>query len=229
MHELVSPYQKNGMLYRKREGGWLRRPPYTLHGGCRESGSVPKQFPYYLLLFEEGDGSFVNVGPGGDHVNPDFGTKPDPYMPDWKAVKQFNHPWFIDSQRDLEWEPDPQVPGRLIKWLNEDVGDGFRAQLVKIPPKWKAPDNQKKTYFETANRLRYVIYGDMQVWTFTGPNDAGKAVTVGEDTFIYQPPRSVWGYGPGEVTQSGAIWLEVTYARGLSNGGGPIEEPVEVE
>lgn len=229
MPEPVSPYQKNGMLYRKREGGWLRRPPYSLHGGSWETGGMRNQFPYYLLLFEEGDGSMVNVGPNGDHVNPDFGKKPDPYLPDWKAVKQFTRPWLVDSQNDLEWEQDPQVPGRLLKWLSDDLAEGFRAQLVKIAPKWKAPEGHRKAYFENANRLRYIIYGDMQVWSFESPKDPGKAVTVSEDFFIYQPPRSVWGYGPGEVSQLGAVWLEVTYAKGLSAGGGPIEEPVEVD
>lgn len=229
MPEPVSPYQKNGMLYRKREGGWLRRPPYSLHGGSWETGGMRNQFPYYLLLFEEGDGSMVTVGPNGDHVNPDFGKKPHPYEPDWRAVKQFTRPWLVDSQNDLEWEQNPQVPGQLLKWLSDDLADGFRAQLVKIPPKWKPPEGHGRTYFENANRLRYVIYGDMQVWSFEGPEDPGEAVTVGEDFFIYQPPRSFWGYGPGEVSQLGAVWLEVTYAKGLSAGGGPIEEPVEVE
>jgi hypothetical protein len=188
------------------------------------------QFPYHLLIFEEGDGSLVTVGPHGDHVKPDFPEQqPDPYLPDWKAVKNFTRPWLVDSQSDLEWEADPEVEGRFVKWLSDEMADGFRAQLVKIPPGWEAPAGGGKTYFRHANRLRYVIYGDMKVWMFEDPKVAGKAVNATENTFIYQPPRSVWGYGPGVVSNGGAVWLEVTYAKGLSVGGGPIGEPVKAE
>ena len=75
-----------------------------------------------------------------------------------------------------------------------------------------------------ANRLRYMVWGEMNVWQFKNPSDAGKALQVKEDYFIYQPPRTIWGYGDGPVTDRGAIWLEVTFAKGLKHGGGPIEE-----
>jgi hypothetical protein len=65
----------------------------------------------------------------------------------------------------------------------------------------------------------------MKVWQFKNPGDAGNAVEVKSGYLIYQPPRSIWGYGPGPVSEKGAIWLEVTYARGLTHGGGPIEKP----
>lgn len=229
----VSPEQRNGAYYRKREGGWLTRPPFSLHGGGWQTGGMRPQLPYDLLIFEEGDGSVVTLGPSmfgpkADHYNPDFGTKPDPYLPDWKSVKEFSRPWYLDSVRDLEWEDDPNVPGRFVKWLDDDMAGGFRSQLVKIPPGWTAPAGHKE-YFEHANRLRYVIWGDMKVWSFNGPADKGKAVRADADTFIYQPPRSIWGYGPGSVSDKGAIWLEVTYAKGLTHGGGPIEAPKTVE
>jgi len=228
MHEPLSPDQLNPMHYRKREGGWLTRPPGGLHGGGLRGGKT-RQMPYYLLLFEEGDGSVITLGPSmfgpkADHYQPDFPTEPDPYMPDWKAVKDYTKPWLVDSIGDLEWEDDPNVPGRFVKWLDESKAEGFRSQLVKIPPGWTAPADYKE-YFEEANRLRYMVWGDMKVWSFNGPADDGKAVRVDEDTFIYQPPRSIWGYGPGSVSDKGAIWLEMTFAKGLSHGGGPIEKP----
>lgn len=52
-----------------------------------------------------------------------------------------------------------------------------------------------------------------------------RKVRVGEVHFIYQPARSVWGYGTGSVSDLGAVWLGVTYTTGVSHGGGPIEEP----
>jgi hypothetical protein len=224
--EPVNPGQKNGMLSHKHEGGWLSRPAYSLHGGSWETGGIRAQFPYNLLIFEEGDGSLVTTGPHGDHIKPDFpGEKPDPYLPDWHAVKNFTRPWLVDSQNALEWEEDPSMPGRFIKWLSDDLADGFRAQLVKIPPGWKPPAGTPRTYFANANRLRFLISGDMTVWSYKDPQDAGRAFNARENTFIYQPPRSLWGYGEGAVTKEGAVWLEVTYAKGLKVGAGPIEEP----
>jgi hypothetical protein len=229
--EPVSPYQLNGMYYRKREGGWLTRPPYSLHGGGWTVGGKRAQLPYHLIIFEEGDGSVVTIGENGDHFFPDWpDRRPDPYMPDWKQVTNWTRPWLVDSQTDLEWEPDRTMEGRFVKWLDDDWENGFRSMLVKIPPGWTPPDGYKGEYFENANRMRYVIYGDMKVWLFDGPADNNpRAVSVGEDFFIYQPARSVWGYGSGPVSEIGAIWLEVTYAHGVEHGNGPIEEPVKMK
>jgi hypothetical protein len=228
MPEPVSPFQKNGMLYRKTQGGWLSRPPYSLHSGSWATGGMRNQLPYDLIIFEEGDGHVINVGqkPGepGDYRGRDGKGPPPGVTGDWRKVKQFARPWLVDTTRDLDWEEDSEMPGRFVKWLSDDIGDGFRAQLVKIPPGWTPPADKTRTYFDNANRLRYMVWGSMKVWQFTGPKDAGKAFKVGEEYFIYQPPHSIWGFGPGKVTEEGAVWLEVTYAKGLTHGGGPIEE-----
>ncbi len=224
IQEPVSPYQTNGVLVRFTQGTWLDRPAYSLHGGTWETGGLRPQNPIHLLLFEEGDGGVVTVGPNGDHFKPDFrSSRPEPYRPDWQAVKQFTRPWIVHSGTDLDWETDKEVAGRLVKWLSDDQVQGFRGRLIKIPPGWTAPEGLQKTYFKTANRLRYMVYGSMNVWTFDGPDDPGKPVQVAEDYFIYQPPRSIWGYGSGPVTEQGAVWLEVTYSKGLEVGGGPLE------
>ncbi len=229
IQEPVSPYQRNGAMYRYVEGTWLDRPAYTLHGGGWATGGLRSQNPTTLILYEEGDGSVITVGPKGDHFKPDFPDKPVPYDPDWRAVKQFPRPWIVDSGADLEWETDTQVAGRLVKWLSDNIAGGFRAQLVKIPPGWTAPEDAPKTTFRKASRMRYMLYGDMQVWSFKGPDGAGEAATVSEDFFIFQPAGSIWGYGAGPVSEHGAVWLEVTYAEGIVHGGGPIEEPATVE
>jgi len=231
LYEAISPYQKNGMMHWKPAGGWLDRPPYSIHSvNWKTGGGLRSQNPYHLLIFEEGDGSLITIGPEGDHYGIERGVKPEPYKPDWRAVKQWNAPWLVDSSSDLEWEPDESVPGRFVKWLSDDWQAGFRAQLIKIPPGWTAPKEVSKTYFQRANRMRFVIFGEMKVWMFNGPDDEGKAVNVQKDFFIYQPPRSIWGYGDGPITGLyGATWLEVTYATGLSHGNGPIENPVALE
>ncbi len=227
--EPVSPYQQNGALYRYVEGTWLDRPAYTLHGGGWATGGLRSQNPCVLIIFEEGDGSVVTVGPDGDHYKPDFDDTPDPYDPDWQAVKQFPRPWIVHSATALEWEDDKELAGRLVKWLSDDQLEGFRARLVKIPPGWTPPEGTPRTYFEQANRMRYVIYGNMQVWNFDRPEGAGEATTVTKAFYIHQRPRSIWGYGDGPVTEQGAVWLEVTYAKGLTHGGGEIEQPIAFE
>jgi len=229
IQEPVSPYQRNGAMYRYVQGTWLDRPPYTLHGGGWATGGLRSQNPNTLILFEEGDGSVVTVGPNGKHYKPDFPEEPDPYEPDWQAVEQFGRPWIVDSGSALEWEQDPVVAGRLLKWLSDDEKEGFRARLVKIPPGWSAPEGSQKSYFDQADRMRYVLYGDMLVWQFDDPAAAGTPVRVSEDFYIHQSPRSIWGYGAGPVTEEGAVWLEVTYARGLEHGGGPIEDAIAVQ
>ncbi len=230
IHEPVSPYQKSPVIHRFVEGTWLDRPAYTLHGGSWETGGLRAQNPSILLLFEEGDGSVVTVGPEGEHFKPDFpDSKPNPYEPDWKKVQQFQHPWLVDSALDLEWETDSDMDGRFVKWLSDDPSQGFSARLVKIPPGWSAPPNLGRQYFEQAHRLRYLLFGDMKIWRYTGSADSGETVRVTEDYFVYQPPNSIWGYGNGPVTEAGAVWLEVTYAKDLSVGHGPIEEPKQVK
>ena len=242
--EPVSPYQISGMLYRKKEGGWLTRPPYSLHGGSWETGGLRNQFPYNLVIFEEGDGHMVNIpesreGPGTyigrDGVAADgigrggIAKVPPGTVGDWRQAKTFTRPWLLDSTRDVDWETDKVVAGRFVKWLDEDVEQGFRSVLVKIPPKWTPPPDYKKTFNEQANVMRYMVWGEMKVWQFKDAQDPGTAYKVSEDYFIYQPPKSIWGFGEGPVTDRGAMWLEVTYAKGFKHGGGTIEKVKQVQ
>ncbi|MEO9088945.1 MAG: hypothetical protein ABI247_01280 [Rhodanobacter sp.] len=225
MPEPVSTEQLNGLNYRKTEGGWLTRPPYSLHSGSVLSGGERNQLPYELIIFEEGDGHIITVGrdgkPGQVRTR-DGGPLPPGIDGDYRNVKDFTRPWLINP-RSEDWEPDREVPGRFVKWLDDSLQGGFRSRLVKIPPGWTAPEGWTRTYFEHANVLRYMVWGDMKVWRFKDPQDVGKAFLVSRNYFIYQPPRAIWGYGSGPVTKDGAIWLEVTYAKGLKHGGGPIE------
>lgn len=235
LYEAVSPYQLNGKMEWKPEGGWLDRPPFSIHSvNWITGGGLRPQTPYYLLIFEEGDGSLITIPRDlsiGDHFGIDRNVRPAPYEPDWTKVEQWNPPWLVDTAHDLEWEPDRNVEGRFVKWLSDDWQGGFRAQLVKIPPGWVPPDDGGKTYYENAQVMRYMIFGEMKVWQFEDDDDkAGTPVDVKGDYFIYQPPRTIWGYGEGPVTGVyGATWLEVTYARGLSHGGGRIEEPKVID
>ena len=221
IHEPVRAFQKSPMLSHFRQGTWLDRPAYTLHGGQWEIGGLRSQNACTLIIFEEGDGSVVTLGPKGDHFKPDFpNSKPNPYDPDWEKVTQFPHPWIVHSATDLAWESDSELPGRMVKWLSDDLKEGFRGQLIRVPPGWQAPATQRATRFTSANRFLYVIYGHITIET----SDGSKKV-VRKDGFIHQAPGDVLRFGPGAVTDEGAQWLEVTYAKGMAVGGGPIEAP----
>ena len=76
--------------------------------------------------------------------------------------------------------------------------------------------------------MRYLIYGDLLVWQFDDPVAEGASVRVSGDSYVYQSPRSIWGYGTGPVSEQGAVWLEVAYGRGLKVGGGPIQESIVI-
>ena len=233
LYEAISPYQMNGKMEWKPKGGWLDRPPFSIHSANWLTGGLRPQTPYHLLIFEEGDGSLITIprdGSMGDHYGPERRFKPDPYEPDWRKVKQWNPPWLVDTAHDLEWEPDREVEGRFVKWLSDDWQGGFRSRMIKIPPGWVPPEDGGKTYYKKANVMRYMLFGEMKVWQFQDDDDVGAPVAVKEDFFIYQPPRSIWGYGEGPVTGVyGATWLEVIYAKGLSHGGGPIEQPTVID
>ncbi|MFT7285953.1 MAG: hypothetical protein ACI87W_000056, partial [Halieaceae bacterium] len=226
IHEPVSPRQKAGALYQYVQGTWLDRPAYTLHGGNWAHGGRRAQMPCTLLIFEEGDGSVVTIGPNGDHFKPDFpASKPVPYKPDWQAVESFNHPWIVDTVGQLEWERDDEEPGLLVKWLSDDPAQGFRARLIKAPPGWASKSSKTALWYESANRFLYLTWGDLRIQGYDEAGQAAELVTAHKDWFVHQPPRAPMSHGSGPATEGGAIWLEISYAKGITLGGGAIERP----
>jgi hypothetical protein len=225
IHEPVSPRQKHGPLYQFVEGTWLDRPAYSIHGGTWALGGMRSQMPCIMLLFEEGDGSVVTIGPDGDHFKPDFPDKPAPYRPDWESVEAFTHPWIVDSGTQLEWERDDEDPSRWVKWLSDDTEQGFRSRLIKVPPGWSSESSTTPTWYESANRFLYLTWGDLRVQRYDADGEPTELVDATKDWFIHQPPRALMSHGSGAATDGGAIWLEVTYAKSVTLGEGPIEAP----
>ncbi len=225
IYEPVSPYQRNPIQHRWVEGTWLDRPPYSLHSGDWETGGIRRQNPATLLLFAEGD--TPNMFTDSDNRQPVLHGEPDPEVPDYRSIS-FKSPLIVSSGSVLEWEKDTQVEGRLVKWLSDDPEGGFRAQLVKVPPGWSHPDGSNMSYFESAHRLRYLLYGDLTIAQHADPDSDGTARRLEKADFIYQPPRSLWAYDAGPVTENGAVWLEITYANGLARSKGPIEKVTHI-
>ena len=215
LYEFVSPEQTMGSLVDMRPGTWMDRPAYSIHGNRADAMQRQKVTPGSLqLLFAEG-GKTISLNPNSKM-----------YSDEWREVKQFTNAHFQDTATTeaMEWEEDVELPGVSVKWLSDDWQGGFRARLRYAPPGWTHPRAPERTYFEKAQRFIYVLYGDMKVRTSEGPNDAGRNMTITKDSFIDQPPRSIWGWDTDPVTNSGCMWLEVTYAEGTRIGNGPIEE-----
>ncbi len=142
-----------------------------------------------------------------------------------------------DFQVVAGYKPAGDQP-EAIEALVLGIKDGERSQvLLGVTGSGKtytmaqviARTNRPALILAHNKTLAAQLFGEMKVWLFDGPDSDGQPINVKEDFFIYQPPRSIWGYGEGPVTEHGASWLEVTWARGLSHGGGPIEDPIKLD
>ncbi len=226
LYEPVSPYQRNPVQHRWVEGTWMDRPPFSLHSGEWATGGIRAQNPSTLILFEEGTRS-TSLDSAGDNP-PVLHGEPNADIADYRSIS-FKPPLIVNSGSALEWEKDTQVEGRLVKWLSDDPEGGFRAQLIKVPPGWSHPDGANKSYFKNAHRLRYLLYGDLTIAQHADLESAGEPRRLEKADFVYQPPRSLWAFDAGPVTENGAVWLEIAYAKGLARSDGPIERATEIQ
>ena len=216
LYEFVSPVQEKGSLVHMRAGTWMDRPAYSIHGNrseVMERQQIPP--PSLHLAFAEG-GKNIALDPESPM-----------YSDEWKDVEQFNNAHFRHTARpdEMEWETDPELPGASVKWLSDDWQGGFRSVIRYVPPGWSHPDAPQRTYFKKAQRFYFFLYGDLKVATFDDPGDSGESVVVKKDFFLDRPAMSIWGWPEGTLSETGAQWLEVTYAEGTRVGRGPIEQP----
>lgn len=224
IHEGISPFQRNPAVVRYVEGMWMSRPAYSLHSGDWATGGLRSQNPASMLVMEEGEHS-VTYLPNSKQSSRSSKTRQaivTDTTPAELARKTYTYAYIVNSGADMEWEDEPGT-GRMVKWLSDDPEQGFRSQLIKVPPGWKPQADAAKTYFETANRVRYMLYGDLKIMSPSKAGAAPQLVTLKKDVLVHQPPGVVWAFADGSATDSGAVWLEVTYAKGLAKSTGPIE------
>ena len=215
LYEFVSPNQKKGTLVEMRQGTWMYRPAFSIHGNRSDAMERQRVTPGSTqLLFAEGGKNYI--------LDPDSPM----YTDDWKTVKQFYQPHYQQTATPevMEWEEDAELPGVLVKWLYDGMAGGFRAKLRYAPPGWHHSGGPERSYYDSAQRFMYVLYGDIKILNASGPDDPGKIVVATQDFFINQPPKSIWAWGEGPLTDSGVMWLDVTYAEGTKSGGGLIED-----
>ncbi len=219
-NEFTSPYQRVGDFQQFREGTFLDRPPHSLHGW--EPGRLDSQVGGTCLIMEEG-GKSVSVLPDSQGYSEEF-----------KKVKQWSVPRIIETLSDIHWERDAQYPSRegiFVKRLVDDQERGFRATLWRLEAGWKgsqAPDFARAYYYKQAHQFNYVLNGDMRIQTYAAPGNKAEIITVGKNFYFERAPMSIFGLADNVVSDSGCVWLEVTYGKGASIPNIPIEDPIYI-
>ena len=220
-NESTSPDQHYGPLQRFREGNFLDRPPYSLHGGERGRQSYMKsQVGATILIMEEGD-----VSGGTFTVEPNTGMT---FNPDYKKIKTWSVPRIIDTIDKMPFEPHPSAAGVEVKHLVDDQGRGFRAIIRYLPAGWessKAPQFARAYHYKQAWQFNFVIAGDMNIQTYRAPGEKAERFSLGNHFYVERAPMSIFGLADGVVTNGGVVWLEVTYGKGTSISNTPIEDP----
>jgi len=216
-NEYTSPLQRIGDFQQFREGVFLDRPAYSLHGG--EPGRLDSQVGGTCLIMEEG-GKTIYVIP--DDPN---------YSDEWKQVKQWTVPRIIDTISELPWEPYDGANDIGIKRLADDQVRGFRAVMWLLPPGWKATgDGQfgRAHYYKQAHQFNYILNGDLQLQCWASPEQKAEQIRLTKDFYFEKAPMAISGLADGAVSETGCVWLQVTYARGTSIPNIPIEDAVYI-
>lgn len=216
-NEETSPDDVAGPEQRFREGNWLDRPPYSLHGG--ERGRMPwmaSQVGSVILIMEEADASAQSF-----IVDP--AVRKDPslakgmrYTDDWKKVEHWATPRIIDTIDKMPWQPVEGVPGLNVKHLSDDPEHGFRANLWFLEGGAPTPAMFRPQYYRQAHVFDFVITGDLAVDAYSGrpSGSTGEHYQLGKNFFVDRPPMSIFGLTDGVASKGGVVWLEVTYAKG---------------
>ena len=216
-NEYTSPLQRIGDFQQFREGIFLDRPAYSLHGG--EPGRLDSQVGGTCLIMEEGGETL--------YVIPD-----DPkYSDEWKQVKQWTVPRIIDTISEMPWEPYDGAKDIGIKRLADDQVRGFRALMWLLPAGWKSTGTGqfgRAHYYKQAHQFNYILNGDLQLQCWASPQEKAEQVKLTKDFYFEKAPMAISGLADGVVSETGCVWLQVTYAKGTSIPNVPIEDAVYI-
>lgn len=219
-NEGTIPAEDMGPLNRFREGAFMDRPPYSLHGG--EKGReewMQSQVGASMIILTEGGHTY----------------SPDPhasfYNPDWKNVKSWKPARIIDTIGALPWQPEGTVPGLHVKYLADDPTQGFRATLWWLEAGWntsQVPEWARGYYYKQAQQFNFVIFGDLAIQAYKAPDEKAETYTLSKSHLFQRSPMSLFGLQEGVVTKWGCVWLEVTYSKGCSVNDMPIEDKIKL-
>jgi hypothetical protein len=223
-NESTSPEQHFGPLMRFREGHFLSRPPFSLHGGERHRQDFMRsQVGGSWFFMEEGDVAkrTFSTERGNAMI----------YVSDHSKIKQWTVPRIIDTIGEMPFEPSATVPGLHHKYLMDDQSRGFRVMLWWLEPGWnssQSPQFAKAYYRKEGYQFNFIVAGDLKIQTYQAPGQKGELISLGKYFYVERPPMSIFGLADGVVTERGCVWLEGTYGKGVTISTTPIEEPTYV-
>jgi hypothetical protein len=214
-NESTSPDQVYGPLQRFREGNFLSRPPHSLHGGERGRMKwMASQVGAEILIMEEKD-----AGQYSFTVDPDVRNAPQSgqgmrYNPDYKQIQTWTTPRIIDTLEKMPWQPVEGAPGLNVKHLLEDCTHGFRADMWFLEAGASTPAALRPYYYREANEFNFLIAGDLAIVTHAAPNEPAATHALKKYFYFERPAMCIMGVAPSGATRTGAVWLQVTYAKG---------------
>lgn len=229
-NESTTPNNVSGPLQRFREGNFLSRPPFSLHGGERgRMKHMASQIGAVIMIMEES-----SVAGGTFTVDP--AVQKDPslaknYNPNFKDIKYWSTPRIIDTLDKMPWQPVEGVPGLSAKYLIDDPSHGYRATMWYLAAGAQTPDQLRPHYYKQAHQFNFVINGDLKIQAYSNATKKAETFQLDKHFFVERPPMSAFGVAPGVASNGGVVWLEVTYAKGTdwTTEPTPIEAPIYVE
>lgn len=227
-NESTTPDQVSGPLQRFRAGDFLSRPAYSLHGGERDRQKfMASQIGAVILIMEES-----GVGGGTWCVDPDCRNMPEgsqgmKFNPDYKKIQYWSTPRIIDTWEDMPWQAVDGHPGLNIKHLVDDPSHGFRATMWFLEAGAATPDFMRAHYFKQAHQFNFVINGDLKIQTYSDLGQPAETYDLRQHYLLDRAPMSIAGIADQQASEGGVVWLEVTYAKGVTwtKEPTPIEEP----
>ncbi len=216
-NESTTPDNVAGPLQRFREGNFLSRPPYSLHGG--EKGRMKhmaSQIGAVIMIMEESGvdaGSFA-VDPAVRNNPPTTGMR---YNPDYKKIQHWSTPRIIDTLEKMPWQPVEGVAGLNVKYLIDDPSHGYRATMYFLEANAKTPGAAVNRTI--ARTLISSISSSTAICRSTGHSAPGAGdLQVVQALLIERPPMAIVGLSPTAASTGGVVWLEVTYRWGTRLG-----------
>jgi hypothetical protein len=227
-NESTMPDQVYGPLQRFREGDFLSRPPYSLHGGERGRMKwMASQVGAEILIMEEKDATQYSytVDPDVRNGEPSQGMR---YNPDYKSIQHWATPRIIDTLDRMPWQPVEGSPGLNVKHLIDDPAHGFRADMWFLEARAATPRMFEPYHYSRANEFNFLIAGDLDIETQAQPGAGPVMAQLGKQFFVEHPAMSIMGLPASGATKTGAVWLQVTYASAAhwSDTPAPIEQRV---
>jgi len=230
-NESTTP-ENYSILQRFREGAFLSRPPYSLHGGERGRMKwMASQVGAEILIMEEspvGGGTFTvqqwaDARASGGNM---------PFNPDYRKVTHWATPRIIDTIDRMPWQPVEGSPGLNVKYLLDDPEHGFRATMWFLEAGAKTPERFVKPFFyKQALQLNFIVNGDLKINLPGAAGQPARTVQLMKQFYVERQPTAVFTLPAENATEGGVVWLEVTYAKGnkWTTELTPIEPPTFIQ